>query len=148
MMLQRLDQLETILFIQSLSVVGNPLLYASEGGPISSVPEPEFRQFNYNELPTGNKLTANQAQLGHMFNNDTGHFVNNTAANRAAIEHAAGYNKYYLGSDQYGNVWYAETLPNGTQVWAEVRNGVIVEGGLNLTPKTYNPTTGLKAITR
>ena len=94
---------------------------------------------------TGNKLTTNEAQLKHMFRDAEGHFLQDNPANRAVIEKAAGSNKNLLGVDKYGNSWYAETLPNGTQAWAEMRNGVITEGGLNQVPKVFDPKTGLKA---
>ncbi len=94
---------------------------------------------------TGNKMTTNEAQMKHMFRKADGHFLQDTPANRAAIEKAASNSKNFLGVDKYGNSWYAETLPNGTQTWAEVRNGIITEGGLNQVPKVFDPITGLKA---
>lgn len=92
----------------------------------------------------GNKLTTNEAQLKHMFRDAEGHFLQDNPANRAMIEKTAGSSKNLLGVDKYGNSWYAETLPNGTQAWAEIRNGVITEGGLNQVPKVFDPQTGLK----
>ena len=32
---------------------------------------------------------------------------------------------------------------NGSQTWAQVRNGKIINGGINDTPKIYTPETGL-----
>ena len=49
-----------------------------------------------------------------------------------------------MGTDQYGNDWYVEPLGNGGQHWAQVRNGVIFEGGYNRTPLEWDPNTGLK----
>lgn len=37
----------------------------------------------------------------------------------------------------------ARTLDDGTQVWAQTRNGDIVNGGLNQTPRPFNPQSGL-----
>ena len=48
-----------------------------------------------------------------------------------------------LGSDRYENVWYAEIQPDGRQIWARVRNGVIDDGGINDSPLQFNPETGL-----
>jgi hypothetical protein len=97
-----------------------------------------------NEI-TGNRLTTNESQLKHMFRNSEGHFPVNTAVNRGIIESAAGNTKNFLGVDSHGTNWYAETLPDGTQAWAKVRNGVITEGGFNQVPKTFNPQTGLSS---
>jgi len=40
------------------------------------------------------------------------------------------------------SLWYAKTLENGIQIWAEVRNGQVRNGGFNSTPKIYNPKQG------
>ena len=95
--------------------------------------------------PTGHTLTTNEAQLKHMFRNADGHFAQDTPANRAIIEHATSSNKNFLSTDQHGTLWYAENLQNGTQAWAKVRDGIITEGGVNQTPRTFNPTTGLSS---
>jgi hypothetical protein len=92
----------------------------------------------------GKRLTTNEAQLKHMFRDSEGHFLQDTPTNRAMIENTANKSKNFLGVDKYGNRWYAETLPNGTQTWAEVRNGVITEGGLNQIPRVFDPQIGLK----
>jgi len=51
-------------------------------------------------------------------------------------------NKLMIESN--GNEWYAKTQSDGTQVWAQVRNGNIIDGGLNKTSKLFNSETGLK----
>ena len=60
------------------------------------------------------------------------------------LEDTANNKKNYLGKDKYGNEWYQKNLENGKQVWVEVRNGKIIDGGLNNIPKEWNPFTGLK----
>ena len=94
---------------------------------------------------TGNKLSTNENQIKHMFRNSEGHFLHNTIENRAIIEKAAGNTNNFLGVDKFGNSWYAEILSNGAQAWAEVRGGIITEGGLNQIPKVFDPMTGLKS---
>ena len=60
------------------------------------------------------------------------------------LESVANSQDYFLGCDKYGNEWYTRKLPDGTSVWVQVRNGNIFEGGINKTPKEWNPDTGLK----
>jgi len=104
--------------------------------------------------PTGNTLTTNRDQLLHMFRGSPGHFPDDTPENRALIKQTAGNIRHYLGDDDFNNSWFAQELPNGTQVWAKVRNatngmnGTITEGGLNLIPKPFHPSTGLNAPPR
>jgi filamentous hemagglutinin len=70
--------------------------------------------------------------------------LSDTPANRALIENTANNKANYLGTDKYGTDWYAKTQADGTQVWVECRNGTITNGGLNASPKPFNPETGLK----
>lgn len=48
-----------------------------------------------------------------------------------------------LGTDKFGNTWSAVTRADGTQVWTQTRNGKIINGGVNNTPHSFNPETGL-----
>lgn len=50
----------------------------------------------------------------------------------------------YLGNDQYDNAWYSKILEDGRQVWIQIRDGIIFDGGINDTPKQWNPKTGYK----
>ncbi|HBH46044.1 MAG TPA: hypothetical protein DDX47_01610 [Candidatus Jacksonbacteria bacterium] len=50
-----------------------------------------------------------------------------------------------IWTDKNGNQWYAQTTKNGEQVWVEVYEGQIRNGGLNTAPKTFNPETGLSS---
>jgi len=91
----------------------------------------------------GNKLTTNPNKLNKMFRNARGHFPTNTAGNRALITRTANAPENYLGTDARGSQWFAQTRPDGSQVWAKVRNGIITEAGLNQAPKPFHPETGL-----
>ena len=51
--------------------------------------------------------------------------------------------KNYLGIDNHGNHWHAQILSDGTQAWTSSRSGEIRNGGINTTPITYSPETGL-----
>lgn len=89
----------------------------------------------------GVALPRNPSQIDHIFKNRAGHLPN-TAQNRQMIEHLANHGKP-LGTDRFGNTWAAQTLSDGRQVWVSYRNGVIQNGGINTTPRTFNSQTGL-----
>ncbi len=89
------------------------------------------------------KIKINEKNAGHIFRNAEGHFVEDTAQNRVLLEHAANDKGNFLGLDKYGNEWYAEILDDESQVWVQVRNGEIRNGGVNNPAKTYNSETGL-----
>ena len=65
------------------------------------------------------------------------------AANRAALTELANNPSATLGQDQWGNTWAAITKADGSQLWVQTRQTQIINGGLNQTPISYNPTTGL-----
>ena len=88
-------------------------------------------------------LPTSQSILGHIFRNETGH-LQDSEANRNLLLELANDDTARLTMDRYGNDWYGKIQPDGTQLWAQTRNGVIIDGGRNLTPKTAHPTTGLK----
>ena len=91
---------------------------------------------------TANSLPTDASQLSHIFRDDIGHLTA-TPENQKTLLNLVNNPQNLLGTDKYGNQWYAQTLSDGTQLWGSVRNGVLQNGGLNATPKTYNPTTGL-----
>lgn len=75
----------------------------------------------------------------HVFRDAAGHFADDTAANRAIIRGAvdpANLRSTITLKDGATLSKYFQTLPDGTQAWAEVRNGTeITNGGLNVTPR-------------
>jgi hypothetical protein len=98
--------------------------------------------------PTENRLPTNEAQVKHIFRQKTGH-ISDTPNNLQLLEDVANDPKNVLGPpDKHGVIWSARTLPDGTQVWVRTRNGVIMNGGINSTPKTYNPQSGLSSPQR
>jgi len=68
-----------------------------------------------------------------------------TPENRRLLEMLVSNRGNHLGTDMYGNEWYAEMLPDGRQVWAKVRNGEIKYGGIRRTPKSFDPKKGLSS---
>ncbi len=79
------------------------------------------------------RIVENNA--GHIFRDATGHLAEDTTANRALLQEAANNPANYVSTDANGVVTYRQTLPDGTQVWAEVYNGQITNGGVNSVPR-------------
>ena len=90
-------------------------------------------------FPTG------ESELRHIFRQAEGH-VTDTPENRGLLLEVANDEKASLTPDQYGNEWSMKILPNGKQAWTQVRNGKIVNGGINAMPRNFNPHTGLKKL--
>ncbi|MCI5143730.1 MAG: hypothetical protein D3909_18800 [Candidatus Electrothrix sp. ATG1] len=88
------------------------------------------------------QLPQGRAQTGHIFRNAPGH-ITDTPANRRLLRNIASDSRTTLGTDRFGNEWSARIQPDGSQVWVQTRNGVIQNGGVNQTPRNYNPDTGL-----
>lgn len=80
-----------------------------------------------------------RSDTSHIFRDGTGHLVADTAENRALIQSALSPESLRTTitlPDGSTLAQYFRTLPNGTQVWAEVRNGLeITNGGLNVIPR-------------
>jgi hypothetical protein len=94
-------------------------------------------------MQSGNDMTFRGASFGAR----DGHIAN-TPANRALLTDVANDPKTALGVDQFGNTWSGKTLPDGTQVWVQTRNGQVWNAGVNQIPREFNSTTGLAAPTR
>jgi filamentous hemagglutinin len=94
------------------------------------------------EASAQNSLPDNSSQLSHIFRDDVGHLAD-TPENQQALVDLANNPQNRLGTDRFGNEWFAKTQPDGTQLWGSVRKGVIQNGGLNTTPRSFNPATGL-----
>ena len=78
----------------------------------------------------------------HIFRGKEGH-MKDTPQNRETLQKIADDPKTTLGTDRHGNTWSSQQNKDGTQTWTQTRNGEIRNGGVNETPKQYNPETGL-----
>jgi filamentous hemagglutinin len=87
-------------------------------------------------------VSFREGNAGHIFSKREGH-VPDSPANRILLRETAQSEKNFLGKDQHGTSWHAQVLPDGRQAWTTSRNGIIQNGGVNQTPKTFNSKTGL-----
>lgn len=86
-----------------------------------------------------------ESKVGHIFRVADGHFPIETAANRRLLLRVADNPANRVGTDRFGVVWAAQAMQDGSQVWVQIWNGRIINGGRNLTPRSFNPMTGLSA---
>ena len=87
---------------------------------------------------SGEASIAFRSDTSHIFRDAAGHLVEDTAANRALIKSAVKPGNLVLERATGSNLTrvYQRLLPDGRQVWAEVRNGVeITNGGVNKVPR-------------
>ncbi|PMS14281.1 hypothetical protein FNF07_05190 [Trinickia caryophylli] len=92
-------------------------------------------------------MQIDDSRAGHIFRDSDGH-ISDTPANRQLLENVANDPSAVLGTDKYGTTWAAKTNPDGTQTWVGIRGGKVSYGGINQTPKSFNPQTGLASPTR
>lgn len=88
-----------------------------------------------------------EARIQKIFGTRGGHLPD-TPENRQAIESVSNDTSLILGTDGFGNTWAGKILPDGTQVWVQMRDGKITNAGRNIAPREYNPVTGLAASER
>jgi filamentous hemagglutinin len=83
-------------------------------------------------------VSIDESRIDHIFRQAEGHFGEDTSINRQTLIDVASRPPNLLGTDPFGNAWYAQTLADGRQVWVQVRDGRITNGGINLTPRTFH----------
>jgi RHS repeat-associated protein len=83
------------------------------------------------------ELPEDASQLGHIFRSAEGHFAEDTPESRGLLRETAS-PQNYIETNAHGNQVYAKPQPDGSEVWVEVRNGTIQNGGINSTPR-YEP---------
>ncbi len=75
-----------------------------------------------------------EGQAGHIFRDAPGHFAEDTPGNRELLEDAVK-PENHVETRPPGVDVYRETLPSGEQIWVEVYDGKITNGGVNETPR-------------
>jgi hypothetical protein len=73
-------------------------------------------------------------RIRHIFRAARGHLPD-TPSNRRLLEMVANDPQAFLGRDNFGNDRFGRLLADGRQVWVQVREGVIVNGGANSFPR-------------
>ncbi|AJG98882.1 hypothetical protein LF65_02296 [Clostridium beijerinckii] len=94
---------------------------------------------------TGAAITISEKNKDHIFREASGHLTEDTPENRKILEDVANNEENYLGSDKYGNEWYAKVNEDGTQTWVQVRGTEIRNGGVNELPIGFDINTGLSS---
>ena len=89
----------------------------------------------------GNNFPKNDSQIKHIFGNRNGH-VPDTPENRDLIMETCNNESNYVGTDRYGKRWYAQTLPDGRQVWVATRDGIIQDCGINESVRSFDANEG------
>jgi hypothetical protein len=80
-------------------------------------------------------VTIDETRVGHIFRDAVGHFQEDNPANRQALTETASRESNFVGTDAFGNDWFAEVRADGTQLWTRVRDGKITNGGINRPPR-------------
>jgi filamentous hemagglutinin len=75
-----------------------------------------------------------QSQIKHIFGNRSGHMAD-TPANRARLEQMVKDPANKVSDRDNGVERYAQIQSDGTELWADVRYGVLQNGGLNTVPR-------------
>jgi hypothetical protein len=75
-----------------------------------------------------------EANLQHIFRARVGHLVVDTVENRMLIQSAVSAENYLRTTPQGAQI-FQKLLSDGTEAWAHVHEGYIVNGGVNLIPR-------------
>ena len=126
----------------AIGVTGGTMAVITNGPGGGAVGEPAVPPSSGVPETPAVSLPSKPGQLQHIFRDEPGHLLD-SPANRALLEGLANDINAVLGSDRFGNVWAARLNLDGTQVWVQYRNGIIMNGGVNATPRLYNAITGL-----
>lgn len=109
---------------------------------IPKIPKDLIYEKGGGHASNGNQLPKNDSQVKHIFRDKKGH-VKDTPGNRKLMLDTCNNESNYLGTDTHGKRWYAQTLPDGRQVWVATRDGIVQNCGINDVPHSWDNETGL-----
>jgi hypothetical protein len=84
------------------------------------------------------EILIDEERIGHIFRQADGHFAEGTALNRQALIGTASRPENFRGMDRFGNSWFAEVRADGAQICMQVREGRIMNGRVNMTPRALD----------
>lgn len=88
-------------------------------------------------------IRIDERRLRHIFRNAEGHFADDTPENRSRLLRVARDPESQLGVDRFGILWAEEMMPDGSQIWVQIKDGRVINGGLNLKPRSFDVAVGL-----
>ena len=91
------------------------------------------------------RITIDERRVKHIFRRADGHLPDDTPENRGLLLSVANNPRNRLGEDRFGVVWAEQTMPDGSQVWVQIRTGQIINGGLNPKRRNFDLASGLSA---
>lgn len=91
------------------------------------------------------KSTADPAAWDDWMESVQSVLMPDTLADRQRWQDLLSDPKNYQGTDSSGSQWYAQTLADGSQLWAKVWKGTFQYGGIRQTPRAFDPQTGLSS---
>jgi len=83
-------------------------------------------------------IIIDEERAGHIFRDADGHLREDTPENRRILIATASRPANFLGADRFGNGWFAGRRADGTQIWVQVREGRITNGGVNVIPRDFS----------
>jgi hypothetical protein len=88
-------------------------------------------------------IQIDERRLRHIFRNAEGHFADDTPENRSRLLRVARDPARRLGVDRFGILWAEETMPDESQIWVQIKDRKVINGGLNLKPRAFDVAVGL-----
>lgn len=98
---------------------------------------------SYHYLGLDAIIQRNQPRIGEKLT-----FISDTPADRWLVLSVADDGAATPGKDKFGNTWMTRINPDGTQTWVQSRNNIIINGGVDQTPRVFNQRTGLSSPVR
>lgn len=85
------------------------------------------------------KWPNDASQLKHIFSDRKGHVIDSPSSRRLLEDVVSDRSNLVGRKLRGGSELFAKLLDDGRQVWVEVRNGLIQDGGVNDIPRSFWP---------